>query len=155
MRSTYSSGRVVALVFFLLVFIASVFATYDRIQFIGNSEVTTGKVVDIIEKTTSKVDRVFIYITRDIEVSVIDYTDETGQTQRIEEVPFLKKAPFQLGETVKIRYDKEFPWNGVVDSFTNVFGFVVLLYFMTVVFFMLFIYLNNQLKIEKAATINK
>lgn len=145
----YKSGRVVSFIFAVFFLIFAAYATYDRAEFKSNSLVTQGKVVDIVVESTSKVDRTFIFVTRDIEKSVIEYTDKNGDTYRKEEAPFFKKAPYAVNETVKIRYNPEFPESGIVDTFTNLFGFAFLFYFISFVFFFVFFYLKVMQKSKR------
>lgn len=145
----YKSGRVISFLFAAFFLFFAAYATYDRAAFKDNSVVTEGKVVNIVTESTSKTDRVFIFITRDIEKSVIAYADKLGNTYTIEETPFLKKAPYAMNETVKIRYNTEFPESGIVDTFTNLFGFVLLFYFISFVFFFVFFYLKVLQKGKK------
>lgn len=142
----YKAGRVISFIFALFFLFFAAYATYDRADFKSNSVVTQGKVVDIVTESTSKVDRVFIFFTRDIEKSIIEYTDKNGDTYTKAEAPFLKKAPYVMNETVDIRYNPEFPESGIVDTFTNLFGFVLLFYFISFVFFFVFFYLKTMQK---------
>jgi hypothetical protein len=142
----YKSGRVVSLIFAAFFLFFALYATWDRAEFKSNSVVTQGKVVDIVTESTSKVDRVFVFITRDIEKSIIEYTDKNGDTYTKSEAPFLKKAPYAMNETVDIRYNPEFPESGIVDTFTNLFGFTLLFYFISFVFFFVFFYLKVMQK---------
>lgn len=154
MKSNYKTGRAITLVFALFFLAAAVYATVDRVNFKHSSVVTEGKVVSIITKDTSKLDRTFINITRTIEISVISYKDENGKEYRAEESPFFSKAPFPMGEMVKIRYDREFPEDGVVDSFVNLFGFVIMFYFIGIVFLLVSIYQNGMINAEKRKQMN-
>ena len=145
----YKSGRVISFLFAAFFLFFAAYATYDRVNFARNSIVTEGKVVDIVVESTSKLDRTFIFITRDIEKSVIAYIDEQGTIYKIEEAPFLKKAPYAINEKVNIRYNTEFPESGIVDTFTNLFGFVLLFYLISFVFFFVFFYLKVMQKGKK------
>jgi len=142
MNNNYKSGRAIALMFSLFFLLASVYATVDRISFMKNSVVTDGSVIGIVQKSTSKLDRTFIFVTRKIEVSVISYKAFDGQIYRIEENPYFSKAPYKMGEKVKVRYDKEFPSEGIVDNFTNLFGFVLMFYFVSFVFLFVYVYMK-------------
>ncbi len=145
----YKSGRLLSFIFAAFFLFFAFYATWDRAEFKSNSVVTQGRVVDIVTESTSKVDRVFIFITRDIEKSIIEYTDKNGDTYTKSEAPFLKKAPYAMNETVDIRYNPEFPESGIVDTFSNLFGFVLLFYFISFVFFFVFFYLKVMQKGRK------
>ncbi len=145
-----ASGMVVALIFAIVFFGAAVFATIDRMEFVNNSKVTTGTVISTKSKTSSKVDRKFIYTTKNYEVSIIYYKDSKGKEHTIEETPFLSKAPFSVDEKVQVRYDKRDADIGVVDSFVNVYGYLLMFFAIGLVFLLVFIFvLVSWLKDKK------
>ena len=140
----------VALVFTILCFAIAVYGTIERVNFIKHSTFTKGVVIRELSKTSSKTDRQFIFISNTYVVSVIKYADAKRNTHLLEETPFLSEAPFVIGETVDVRYDQRDPDIAVVDSFANLFGFLVLLYGCGSLFLLVFWYLWKNARMVSA-----
>lgn len=143
------SGMVVAIIFAVAMYGAAVFATMDRLEFVNHSKVTTGTVISTKSKTSSKVDRKFIYTTKSYEVSIIYYKDSKGKEHTIEETPFLSKAPFSVDEKVSVRYDTRDADIGVVDSFVNLYGYIVMFFAIATVFLLVFIFVLMSWRKDK------